>query len=126
MTTKYRKLDQAELKKLWENLSGFFAKDEYRYTNLIKLVEKHFPVGAATILISVSSEYNDETYDNSINSVSVYDKDDMEIPLSRINRDEFNKSVLNLYLITDGTDDSMKDIVIYINKQIPDIYIEEK
>lgn len=126
MTKTYRKLDEKELRTLHKNLNGFFNHEEYnKHTRLIKVVDSFFS-GVCTILISVHSEYNDSTYDNKVNSVSVYDSDDMEIPLSREKRVEFNKVLDNMEVVPYETNEFLEDIVLYVNKQIPDIYVEEK
>ena len=122
----YRKLSEDELKELYKNLNGYFATFK-KYLNLVTIVNRYFP-DAQSILLEVDSAYNDETYDNSLGSVYVYGAKDIEIPLSRTDREQFNEEIRNMdYLVPSKTNDPIDEpIVIYVNKQLPDIYIKEK
>ena len=123
----YRKLTTDEMKELYKNLNGYFGVPE-KYSKLVSIVNKYFPK-AQSILLEVDSEYNDETYDNGLGSVYVYGEKDIEIPLSRIDREKFNEELDRLpYNIvpTETNDPIDHPIVIYVNKQLPEIYIKEK
>jgi hypothetical protein len=47
--------------------------DVQEYKNIRKHVTDYYPGEAAKILVIVNSEYNDEGYDNKIQSIIVYD-----------------------------------------------------
>lgn len=123
----YKKLSETELKELYVNLQGYFGVIQ-KHSKLVSIVNKYFP-DAQSILIEVDSEYNDETYDNSVRSVWVYGAKDIEIPLSRSNRELFNEEIQRLpyNLVPENTNDPIDvSIVIYVNKTLPEIYIKEK
>lgn len=121
----YRKLNKNELEILYKNLRGYFVEEDYK--GVASIVSKYF-LNPVSILVTVDSEYNDNTYDNKAGSVYVYDKDDVEIGLSRSGREEFNKEIeAHLdQLVPYDSEEPLENIVIYVNKQLPEIYIKEK
>ena len=123
----YTKLDKSQLLELYKNLKGYF-ENTFACPGMIKVVNKYFP-NAHSILVEVESEYNDETYDNTAKSIYVYDENDIEIGLSKEDRKNFNDEIANHLdsLVPDCTEDYLEHpIVIYVNKQLPEIYIKEK
>lgn len=121
----YKKLDEADLSKLYKNLRGYFDGG-HKHSKLTTLVEKYFS-SPSSILISVDSEYNDSTYDNKAVGVFVYDDKDMEIPLNRSDREKFNLEVAVLSIeVPYESDEPMEDIVVYVNRKLPEVYIKEK
>lgn len=122
----YKKLSDVELKELYANLQGYFGVPT-KYGKLISLVNEYF-VNPTSILLDVDSEYNDSTYDNKVISVYVYGEHDIEIPLTQIDRQKFSVDVRGvLYnLVPDETNDPLESVVIYVKKELPEIYIKEK
>lgn len=121
----FKKLNNLELKELYRNLQGYFGVDE-KYQPLVNLINKYFK-NPASLLISVDSEYNDNTYDNKFVGVYVYDSKDVEIPLSRESRERFSIEVQDVHVsIPHETNEPLEDFVIYINKELPDLYIKVK
>ena len=121
----YRRLSDSELQTLYKNLKGYFESGE-KFPALLKLVHKYFN-GACSILVSVDSEYNDSTYDNRAKSVFVYDENDVEIPLNRSDREKFEIDVQAVSIpLQSETYEPLEDIVIYVNKKLPEVYIKEK
>lgn len=121
----YRKLEDSELQALYKNLRGYFETGS-KHSRLTSLVEKYFPK-ASSILVSVDSEYNDSTYNNSVISVFVYDDRDIEIPLTRESRKDFETEFRAFTMnVPYETDEPLEDFVIYVNKSLPEVYIKEK
>lgn len=121
----YRRLTDDELFELYKNLSGVYSNKE-KYSDVVMIVNKYFK-DPQSILINVDSEYNDNTYDNRVAGVFVYGAKDIEIPLSRSDRDKFNLEIQNLDLYLEETPEQMEDnIVIYVSKRLPEIYIKDK
>lgn len=127
----YKKLDEDELKTLYNNLRGYFDSDHH--SDIVRMVNKYYPKDLiSVILVSVSSEYNDNGYDNSVTGITCYDENDIEVPLSRDQRSKFNNAIEGISLpefennnYGNGTNEPVEDIVIYINKDLPEIYIKE-
>lgn len=121
----YKKLNEAQMKELYVNLRGFFD-NQGKNAPLIKLVNSYF-VGAASVLVKVDSEYNDSTYDNKFTGVYVYDSKDVEIPLSRADREKFQSALNGISVnVPEETDEPLEDFVIYTAKDLPVVYIEVK
>lgn len=121
----YKKLSTDELKELYRNLQGYFRDNQN--TELINLVDKYFD-NASSVLVVVDSEYNDNTYDNHFSGVVyVYDSKDLEIPLTREDREAFSTELRGVNLnIPYETNDQMEDFVVYVNKKLPEVYIKVK
>lgn len=120
----YRKLNEKELFTLYRNLSGIYVNKE-KYADVISIVRQYFK-NPQSILINVDSEYNDNTYDNRVAGVFVYGEEDLEIPLTRADRDKFNLAIQQLDLYLEETDGEMDDnIVIYVSNRLPDVYVKE-
>lgn len=96
-----------------------------KYKQLVSIVEEYFD-NPKTILLSFTSEYNDETYDNKLRYVSVYGADDVELGLTLENKKEFlDKCDYLDFGKSINDDEPMEDIVIRLNFQLPTLYVED-
>lgn len=127
-TTKenYRKVTKREL----EALGFAFPTD--RYKEHVAFARKYYPKEATSLLLVINSEYNDNTYDNRLTCVIVYNKDGNELlPLRETamecRRNWFNLSIPGMQNHGYGyeSQEQIEDIVIPLSDSIPELYIKE-
>jgi hypothetical protein len=70
----YRRATLQDLAKLG------YVPNTQKYKEHIEFARKYYPPEATTMVMTIHSEYNDCTYDNSFQYVIVYDKDGNELP----------------------------------------------
>lgn len=126
----YRKLTEDELRVLYTLLQAKFSgkNDTSRsYTSYQVYAKKYFPAEAAVMVIGISSEYNDETYNNRAAYVQVLDKSGKEIlPLNGKER-EARKEGLKLDIGDKyETDEQIEDIVVSLSSfKLEDLFMRE-
>jgi hypothetical protein len=118
----YKKLNEDELRVLHRNLKGYFEKEQH--ADIVKLVSKYY-AEPFSVLVTVSSEYNDEDYDNCVESITVYDAQDIEIPLSKKNKTEFLEEARDIQVV-ENTPEQLEDFVVYISSKLPEVYVKEQ
>lgn len=121
----YRKMTEGDLKALYTGLRRYFSSDQ-KYPQVVKAVELFFGVEAASVLIQVDSEYNDEYYNHSVGGIFVYDENDVELSLTMDARREFIQKVKSLNLDLPESEDAVDDIVLYLSSsKLPEVYVKE-
>lgn len=120
----YKKLSRVELEELYRNLRGYFDGHD-KYADVIAVVRKHFKE-PCSVLLSIASEYNDNTYDNELAGVYVYDSKNNEMGLSMDDRSRFIIEAKKSVGYIEESQEELEDIVIYISKELPEVYIKEK
>ena len=130
MSENYKKLTESELK-----LLGITAPSA-AYKLHIDFAKKYYPSNATTMVLALDSEYNDNTYENTIKYVVVYDVDGNELPPLKATakqcRDgwiELNipgTSVICGYSETGGREslDQMSDLIIQLTNVLPELYVK--
>jgi hypothetical protein len=128
MNEKYRRLTTEELKKL--GITSNFEKTEvYR-----RFAKSYYPNTAHTMLLAINSEYNDNTYDNSVKYVVVYDKEGNEIPPNKKTATNCRDDWYNLpiphcsnYDYQNGgeSNEPIDDLVIQLTDELPELYVKE-
>lgn len=124
-----RKLDENDLRTLYNLLKAKFELNSEKYKNFIGFVNQYYPKEAVSITIVVNSEYNDYRYDNEVGYVEVSDaKGNLLRPLPQF-IEKARHEMKNLSLHDTGfgeTEDYMNDIVVPIKIQpIPTLYMED-
>lgn len=120
----YRKMSRVELEELYRNLRGYFDNQD-KYAGVVAVVNKYFK-NPCTILLSIDSEYNDNTYDNELAGVYVYDSKNVEMGLAMEERSKFIIEAKGSIGYIEESQDTLDDIVIYVSKDLPDVYLKEK
>ncbi len=125
----YRRATLQDLAKL-----GYVPNTE-KYYKHITFAKKYYPPEATTMLMSIHSEYNDSTYDNSFQYIIVYDKDGNELPplkkTAKECRANWNIDNLPIPNTSSGhygaseSDEPLEDVVIPLTIDIPELYIKE-
>jgi hypothetical protein len=87
------------------------------------------------MVMTVHSEYNDCTYDNSFQYIIVYDKDGNELPPLKKTAKECREHWTTEYLPIPNThhghyggaesDEPLDDVVIPLISEVPEFYIKE-
>lgn len=121
MADKFHKLDEDEVRKLYNQLKSHFNPSISPF-KMSEVVRKYFPK-ASSILVTVNSEYNDNGYDNVVGSVFVYDSKDVELGLDMEARRKFLNEFPSVNI--PGSEEPMEDIVMLVTQKIPEIYIKE-
>ena len=123
----YRKLTNQELQNL---LSPYGLKDTSKGIttpkNYLDYFKTYYPPSAFSALVSYHSEYNDNTYDNTVAYVAIYDeKGDELLPIKgkgKAARAEWS----NMFNNTEDSNEPLEDRVILIKTpKLPDLYILE-
>lgn len=129
---KYRKLSAKDLNVLLEKL-GFRLthKDSEALGKIREYIQQYYPEGASSVLVSYNSEYNDNTYDVSVQYVAVYDKDQNELLPLKDKAREARSQWSNIFHCNDGGYDGprepVEDKVWLLNTNaLPDLYVLEK
>lgn len=109
-----------------------YVPNKTKYEKHIDFAKKYYPDTAVTMVISIHSEYNDNTYDNSTRYIIVLDKDGNELPPLKATakkcREEWYKLPIpgthaNGYSRFE-TDEHMDDVVIPLTTAIPEFYVK--
>lgn len=129
MTETYRKLDETELRRLAEHLPSRFetkARQNPLDKQIIAHVQKYYPAGTCSAVLTINSEYNDEGYNCSAGCLVVYDRDGEEMLPTKATASESRKQWQS-FNIPDSTDENPpEDRAVLINApKIPDLYIKE-
>ena len=103
-----------------------------KYSQHIAFAKKYYPPEATTMVMVVNSEYNDNTYDNELSYILVYDKDRNELtPIkSKANECRGNWYTLPIPNTTSGgygsaeSSDPLEEVVIPLNNEIPEFYVK--
>lgn len=119
----YRKVTKQEL----EALGFVFPTNKYK--DHIEFARKYYPKEATSLVIGVSSEYNDNTYDNRLSYIVVYNKDGNELPPLKETAKECRQSWFDLSIPGMGSygyesPEPVDDIVIPLTDSIPELYIK--
>ena len=124
-TDTYRKLTEHELNVLGISRAVVEQKipshDQFR-----KFVKTYYPKEAALTEVILSSEYNDNTYDNRIQMVVVYNGAGDELTPNKDVARECRSQMRNLEM--DGnysTNDPMESFFVQMNPKFPDLYVKE-
>lgn len=123
----YRKLTESEMRGLYTLLQAKYSgKAKYRESEYQSYAKKYFPPEAAILVIGVRSEYNDNTYDNTVAYVQVLNAEGREIvPLAGKERDA-RKEDLRLPFDQYETNEPIEDVVIQLTDlKLEDLYIKE-
>ena len=125
----YRRATLQDLAKLG------YVPNTQKYKEHIEFARKYYPPEATTMVMSIHSEYNDCTYDNSFQYVIVYDKDGNELPplkkTAKECRANWNIDNLPIPNTRDGdygsaeSDEPLNDVVIPLTTEVPELYIKE-
>lgn len=129
MTQKYRKLTEKEILTLLAPFGVKSLKEDKLTQTYRNYVNKYYPEGAVSVVISLNSEYNDSAYDNSIQYVGVYDVMGEEIYPIKGKEKEARAAWKNLPFWENSNNWSntqMDEIVIRLNNRFPDLYVLEK
>jgi hypothetical protein len=121
---KYRLVTRQEL----EALGFLFPTDKYK--EHIAFARKYYPKEAASLVLVINSEYNDNTYDNRLSYVIVYNKDGNELPPLKETAKECRQKWFELAIPGMGkygyeSQDQIDDIVIPLLDNVPELYIKE-
>jgi hypothetical protein len=127
MSEKYRKLTESELKLLG------ITTPSAAYKLHRDFAKRYYPSNATTLVLALDSEYNDNTYNNTIKYVVVYDVDGNELPPLKATakqcRDGWSK------LDIPGTSEicgygphesreEMSDLIIQLTNELPELYVK--
>ena len=112
-----------------------YVPNTQKYSTHIAFAKKYYPPEATTMVITVHSEYNDCTYDNSFQYIIVYDKDGNELPPLKKTAKECREHWTTEYLPIPNThhghygasesEEPIDDVVIPLTVDIPELYIKE-
>lgn len=126
MNTKenYRLITRQEL----EAIGFVFPTDKYK--EHIKFARKYYPSEATSMVLAINSEYNDNTYNNSLAYVVVYDKNGNELVPLKETAKECRQNWYDLPIpgVIDSyneTGEKMDDVVISLLNDVPELYIKQ-
>ena len=125
----YRRATLQDLAKLG------YVPNTQKYKEHIEFARKYYPPEATTMVMSIHSEYNDCTYDNSFQYIIVYDMDGNELPPLKKTAKECREHWTTEYLPIPNTshghygasesDEPLEDVVIPLTSEVPELYIKE-
>jgi len=125
----YRRATLQDLAKLG------YVPNAQKYSEHIAFVKKYYPPEATTMVMSIHSEYNDSTYDNSFQYIIVYDMEGNELPPLKKTAKECREHWTSEYLPIPNTshghygasesDEPLEDVVIPLTSEVPELYIKE-
>lgn len=125
----YRRATLQDLAKLG------YVPNTKKYSEHIEFAKKYYPPEATTMVMSIHSEYNDCTYDNSFHYIIVYDQDGNELPPLKKTAKECRERWTTEYLPIPNThhgnygasesDEPLEDVVIPLTTDVPELYIKE-
>jgi hypothetical protein len=112
-----------------------YVPNTQKYSTHIAFAKKYYPPEATTMVMTVHSEYNDCTYDNSFQYIIVYDKDGNELPPLKKTAKECREHWTTEYLPIPNThhghygasesEEPLEDVVIPLISEVPELYIKE-
>ena len=112
-----------------------YVPNTQKYSTHIAFAKKYYPPEATTMVITVHSEYNDCTYDNSFQYIIVYDIDGNELPPLKKTAKECREHWTTEYLPIPNThhghygasesEEPLEDVVIPLISEVPELYIKE-
>ena len=125
----YRRATLQDLAKLG------YVPNTQKYKEHIEFARKYYPPEATTMVMSIHSEYNDCTYDNSFQYIIVYDMDGNELPPLKKTAKECREHWTTEYLPIPNTnsghygasesDEPLDDVFIPLTSEVPELYIKE-
>jgi hypothetical protein len=125
----YRRATLQDLAKLG------YVPNAQKYSEHIEFAKKYYPPEATTMVMSIHSEYNDSTYDNSFQYIIVYDTEGNELPPLKNTAKECREHWTTEYLPIPNTihghygasesDEPLEDVVIPLTSEVPELYIKE-
>ena len=125
----YRRATLEDLAKLG------YVPNTQKYSEHIEFARKYYPPEATTMVMSIHSEYNDCTYDNTFQYIIVYDREGNELPPLKKTAKECREHWTTEYLPIPNTvngnygryesDEPMDDVVIPLTTDVPELYIKE-
>jgi hypothetical protein len=121
----YRKLTEHELNVLGINRTVVEQKtpSHKRFRDFVGI---YYPKEAALTEVVLSSEYNDNTYDNRIQMVVVYNGSGDELTP---NKDTARECRTNMRMLDMGgnysTNDQMESFFVQMKPKFPDLYVKE-
>lgn len=125
----YRKLTTTELKAIVAQVSrvGNILPTTLKYYQ--EYVHKYFPPKAVAVAVVTQSEYNDETYDNRMAQIVVYDAQQNELAPLKATAKEARQVMFSMPLPFESqTDQPITDELYFLlNGQptVPDVYVKE-
>jgi len=112
-----------------------YVPNTQKYSTHIAFAKKYYPPEATTMVMTVHSEYNDCTYDNSFQYIIVYDIDGNELPPLKKTAKECREHWTTEYLPIPNThhghygasesEEPLEDVVIPLTSEVPELYIKE-
>jgi hypothetical protein len=127
MSEKYKKLTESELK-----LLGITAPSA-AYKLHIDFAKKYYPSNATTMVLALHSEYNDNTYENTIKYAVVYDVDGNELPPLKATAKQCRDEWIQLNIpgtsnicgySPNESHDEMSDLIIQLTNVLPELYMK--
>jgi len=122
----YRKLTERDLEILGiKETASKQTSDSYDHYR--EFVKKFYPKEAALAEVIVSSEYNDSTYDNSIQMVVVYNEHGDELVPNKSTARECRSEMTDLCLPRGEYDSSepKESFFVQLSPKFPDLYVKE-
>jgi hypothetical protein len=127
MSEKYKKLTESELKLLG------ITTPSAAYKLHRDFAKRYYPSNATTMVLALDSEYNDNTYENNIKYVVVYDVDGNELPPLKATAKQCRDGWIELNI--PGTSnicgyspnesrDEMSDLIIQLTNVLPELYVK--
>jgi hypothetical protein len=126
MQTNYRKLTGPELEALRCSLNSNSGKTNKHEAEYRQFVRANYPGNAALVQFHINSEYNDNTYDNTVQYVEVRDANGSIV--NPIDTAAAVKAMRNLscpieYETQEQVDEPV--VICASNMKVPDIYVKE-
>lgn len=126
MTDQYRKLNEDELRSVYNQLAGHYTAPTGLKREIEAHVRKYYPDTVCSASLTVNSAYNDQTYDNTAGALVVYNKEGVEIvPLPETARE--SRGLWSSFEVPDETSEQIEgDIVVHLATQpLPALYIKK-
>lgn len=128
MSEKYKKLTESELK-----LLGITTTPSAAYKLHRDFAKRYYPSNATTMVLALHSEYNDNTYDNNIKYVVVFDVDGNELPPLKATAKQCRDGWSELDI--PGTSnicgysahesrEEMSDLIVSLTNELPELYVK--
>jgi hypothetical protein len=120
----YRKLTEQELSKFgiktFVNDSSSKLHNSYR-----EFVKRYYPANADLIEVIVHSEYNDNTYDNGVQMVVVYDSNGDEITPNKKTASECRQNMASIGIGNNySTNEPIESFFIHMTPKVPQLYVK--
>ena len=122
--TGYRKITKAELQAL-----GFVFPAE-KYKQHVAFARQYYPGTATSMVMVMNSEYNDQSYENSLQYILVYDKNGDELLPYKDLAKNCRSAWMDLPIpgvdkYNNESNEQLDDIVIPLSVGIPELYIKQ-